>query len=547
MNSQIFNKFPKRFITATAMLVHLLVTPFGAYAAKNLIVMVPDGTGASHITLTRWVKDIRNLAVDSMYAGVVRTYGADSLVTDSAPAATAFATGHKSCDKFISVLPGSVTIPGVDPVSDELQYKPVATVLEGAKLMGKATGLVVTSNIQHATPAAFSAHWPDRDHYNEIAEQQVYQDIDVVFGGGRQFLVPLSQGGTRTDGENLLQVLKDRGVTVVETREEMLAVRADRVWGLFAQKDMQRDLDRAEFAPQEPSLAEMTEKAIQILSKNPQGFFLFVEGSQVDWSSHGNDPVGVVTELLAFDRAVQVALDFAKQHGDTVVLVFSDHGNGGMSIGNASTTGTYSKMSFESVVDPLKKAKLTAEGIAKKIEKDRSESHIRSVLSRFWGIDDLTMEEIASIQNYQGKYLSNAIAPIMSRRANIGWTTGGHTGEDLFFYHYGLNVPTGTVENTDLAYLSASVLGFTLADVDARLFRSAETVAAEHGATLSIDRSDPENPVLVLENGWTARFPFSKDVLTLNGDNFRLKAPTIFSPKTGRVYINLELESGGGL
>ncbi len=547
MNAQILQKFPKRFITATAILAVMVMTPHGSYAAKNLIVMVPDGTGAAHLTLTRWVKDSRKLAVDEMCAGVVRTYGADSMVTDSAPAATAFATGHKTSDKFISILPGSVTIPGVDPIPDELQYKPVATVLEGAKLMGKATGLVATSNIQHATPAAFSAHWPDRDHYNEIAEQQVYQDIDVVFGGGRQYLIPLSQGGTRTDGENLLQVLKDRGVTLVETRDQMLAVQADRVWGLFAPKDMQRDLDRAEFAPQEPSVAEMTKKAIDLLSKNPQGFFLFVEGSQVDWSSHGNDPVGVVTELLAFDRAVQVALDFAKQHGDTVVLVFSDHGNGGMSIGNALTTGSYSRMSFESVVGPLKKATLTAEGIAKKIEKDRSESHIRTVLSRFWGIDDLTSEEIASIQNYQGKYLSNAIAPIISRRANIGWTTGGHTGEDLVFYHYGLNVPTGTVENTDLAHLSASVLGFTLADVDARLYRSAETVAAEHEATLSIDRSDPENPVLVLENGWTARFPFSKDVLILDGDFFRLKTPTVFAPKTGKVYINLELESGSGL
>lgn len=532
----------EKLLTCIAFLAALVVMPEWTYAAKNLIILVPDGTGATHTTLARWVKDSHKLAVDEMHVGLVRTYGADSMVTDSAPAATAFATAHKSSDKFIAVLPGPVTIPGVPPVPKELQYKPVATILEGAKLIGKATGLVATSNIQHATPAAFSAHWPDRNNYNQIAEQQVYQDIDVVLGGGKQYLLPTSQGGTRTDGENLLQVLQSRGYSIVETRSEMLAFHGDRLWGLFAPDAMQRDLDRAEFAPEEPSLAEMTRKAIEILSKDPEGFFLFVEGSQVDWSSHGNDPVGVVTEVLAFDEAVQVALDFAKQHGDTVVAVFSDHGNGGMSIGNAETTNTYSRMSYESVVNPIKKAKLTAEGVAMKIGDNRSEGHIRSVLKEYWGIDDLTAEEISAIQNYQGKYLSNVIAPIMSVRSNIGWTTGGHTGEDLVFYHYGLNVPTGTVENTDLAHGAASVLGFALADVDARLYRPAEAVAAEYGATMSIDQSDPENPVLVLKKGWTARFPFSKDILILDGDTFRLKAPTVFAPKTGKVYINLELE-----
>ncbi|MGQ9484851.1 MAG: alkaline phosphatase [Desulfosoma sp.] len=531
-----------RISSMLALWVILTVTPGAADAAKNLIVMVPDGTGATHTTLARWVSESQRLAIDSMHVGAVRTYGADSMVTDSAPAATAFATGHKSSDKFIGVLPGPVTIPGVPPVPEELQYKPVATVLEGAKLLGKATGLVATSNIQHATPAGFSAHWPDRNNYNEIAEQQVYQDIDVVLGGGKLYLMPASQGGKRTDGENLLNVLMKRGYTIVETRDDLLNTTADRVWGLFAPDAMQRDLDRAEFAPQEPSLAEMTKKAIEILSKNPQGFFLFVEGSEIDWSSHANDPVGVVTDYLAFDAAVQVALDFAKQHGDTVVAVFSDHGNGGMSIGNARTNKTYSKMSFDSVVQALRKAKLTAEGVAKKIGNDRSEAHIRTVVSTYWGIDDLTPEEIAAIQNYDGKHLSYALGPIMSVRSNIGWSTNGHTGEDLFFYHFGLNVPTGTVENTDLAHAMASLMGFSLADIDARLYRSAEAVAAQYGARLSIDRSDPENPVLVLRNGWTARFPFSKDILILDGHTFRLKAPTVFAPNTGKVYINLELE-----
>lgn len=521
-----------------------VAVPGAQAAGGSVIVLVADGAGIAHTTVARWVSPSRTLPVDSMKVFLVRTYGAESLVTDSAPAATAFATGHKTSDKFVGVLPGPVTLPGIPPVPPERQQKPVASVLEGAKLVGKATGLVATSNVQHATPAAYSAHWPDRNHYNEIAEQQVYQDIDVVFGGGGKYLRPVSQGGARTDGEDLIQVLKDRGYTIVQTREEMHRSQAPKVWGLFAEDAMERDLDRAVFAPREPSLAEMTAKAIEILSRHPKGFFLFVEGSQVDWASHGNDPVGVVTELLAFHAAVQVALDYARSRDDTAVFVFSDHGNGGMSLGNALTDGTYSRMSYESVVAPLKRAVLTAEGIAKHIGDNRTESRIREVLRRSWGLDDLTAEEVARIQDYRGPHLSNAVAPIMSVRANIGWTTHGHTGEDVILYTYGLDMPAGTMENTDIAHACAQWMGFRLEDVDAKLFRPAEDVAAQLGGRVSIDRSEPENPVLVIrkEEGAEVRFPFSKDLMIMDGKTIRLMGPTVYAPHTGTVYLTLEKE-----
>ena len=196
------------------VLVTYLLSPSLAHAFeqrfKNVIVMVPDGCSSAAATAARWYKG-SPLALDRMALGGMRTYDAGSLVPDSAPAATAFATGYKSSDRFVSVLPDSVTIPGVTAISERMKYKPVASVLEGARLIGKSVGLVATSTIQDETPAAFSAHWPDRSDSGEIGEQQVYLGVDVAFGGGKRYLLPKEKGGARSDGEDLIQVLRSRG------------------------------------------------------------------------------------------------------------------------------------------------------------------------------------------------------------------------------------------------------------------------------------------------------------------------------------------------
>lgn len=147
----------------------------------NVIMMVMDGTSAGATSLARWYKG-ENLAMDEIVIGGVRTHSAESAITDSAPAATALATGHKSNDKIVGLLPELVSTPGVEAVDPEDAFKPVANVLEGAKLQGKATGIISTSEIQHATPAGFSSHATHRSNYQDIAEQQVYQEIDVVLG-----------------------------------------------------------------------------------------------------------------------------------------------------------------------------------------------------------------------------------------------------------------------------------------------------------------------------------------------------------------------------
>jgi alkaline phosphatase len=175
----------------------------------------------------------------------------------------------------------------------------VATVLEAAKQQGRSTGLVATSRITHATPAAYASHIDDRGKDNDIMEHLVYNNLNVALGGGKRHLVPeencnltdVPEGGKRSDCQDLLAVLKDRGYAFVETKQELMDLpgNTDKVWGMFAMSHMQPDIDRQHFAPEEPSLAEMTEKAIEVLNRNENGFFLMVEGSQVDWAGHNND------------------------------------------------------------------------------------------------------------------------------------------------------------------------------------------------------------------------------------------------------------------
>ena len=287
---------------------------------KNIIVMVPDGCSASIQTMSRWVKG-SPLNVDQLNVGSVRTYMATSVITGSAAAATAFATGHKTTVRFLGVGPSeqcdefgeNCATPFLSNFAPTAApFTPIASVLEGAKQQDHATGLVATSRITHATPAAYACHIQDRGMDNEIMEHMVYQSIDVVFGGGARHLIPSDSSyttsfgdiwsGKRTDGENLMQVLENRGYEFVDSLTGMNAVTSGPVWGLFDDSHMDPNLDRDELHPTQPSLAEMTDKAIELLSQDRDGFFLMVEGSQVDWAGHANDAAYMVGDFLAFDE-----------------------------------------------------------------------------------------------------------------------------------------------------------------------------------------------------------------------------------------------------
>ena len=295
-------------------LAALLCLPVSAAPPKNVIVMIDDGMGVEQVTLARLSlsESSQPLNMDSMkYAALVKTYSADSVITDSAAAGTALSTGHKTNNGMICMLPDG---------------KPVQTILEASAKIWKATGLVTTTTITHATPASFGAHVKSRGSEADIAPQYLASKIDVLLGGGRMFFMPKSQElSKREDDRDLLAEAKSAGYAVVDSRDSLISSSGTKLLGLFEMGAMTTE------AP-EPSLAEMTAKAIDVLSKGKDGFFLMVEGGQIDWKCHANDAVGTVKQTLDFDAAIGKALDFARKRGDTLVIVTADHETGGLTI-----------------------------------------------------------------------------------------------------------------------------------------------------------------------------------------------------------------------
>ncbi|MBM4102588.1 MAG: alkaline phosphatase [Planctomycetes bacterium] len=280
---------------------------------RNVIFCIGDGMGTNEIALARQkvVGQGGKLWMERLpIAGLVRTFAANHAVTDSAAAVTAMACGVKTKNGTIGI--------GTD-------NKTYASILEVLSKKGWRTGLAATSSITHATPAGFASHVSSRGSEEEIAEQMFNNRVDVLFGGGRKFW--LSAG---SHGSNLLIAAQRAGYYIVQSREEMMKLTSGPVLGLFADNGM------TTFAP-EPSLAEMTQKAIALLSaKNKDWFvpepkfFLMVEGSQIDWAGHANDTDNSIRQTLLFDMAVREAIEFARMDRSTLVIVTADHETGGL-------------------------------------------------------------------------------------------------------------------------------------------------------------------------------------------------------------------------
>jgi len=310
----------KKILLTVLVLTLTMLMSCGVFTAKpkkpkNVILFIGDGMGLSHVTAGKYVKGKLNMERFKT-AGFATTHSASDLVTGSGASGSALATGYKTYNGAISVTPDSI---------------PKKTSLEYAEENGKATGLVVTCAITHATPAAFCSHVDSRKKYNLIAEQIVEHEIEVLFGGGWNDFVPDTvEGSRRKDSKNLLAVMEKR-MQIVRTaagfyKLDTLKSAAALLFPGHPPVDSARTV----------SLKEFTQKAIQILSNDKDGFFLMVEGSQIDWGGHDNDKDYIISEVIDFDEAVGAGLDFAEKNGETLIIVTADHETGGFGINNGS-------------------------------------------------------------------------------------------------------------------------------------------------------------------------------------------------------------------
>ena len=435
-------------VFALAIAVAIACTLGAAAAgAKNVIVCIGDGMGFGAIQISRNAlkgPDGRFTFEHFPHVAIVTTHSLDALVTDSAAAATAIATGHKTNNGMIAMLPDGTALP---------------TILEAMQAAGKAAGIVVTNTVYDATPAGFSAHWNTRGGSEQIALQQFEKGLDVLLGGGRDQFRPAGlEDGKRTDGRNLMAEAEAMGYDVVTDRLGLEQAQGDRILGLFHPSYMNYQLDRIYLCTDEPTLTEMTEKALSILAAKENGFFLLIEGSRIDHAAHAGDLHGVVAELDDFDQAVALAYEFAKKDGNTLVIVTADHDTMGLS---ATEPLNYERM---------KEFKVSPEYMAlqfKTAEDGNSfdEASIRAVFDALAGINDLTDADIALIQSMFGQAsykIGYAVGSVLADRIDVGIvsaevqikspSSGGHTGNPVPLYALGPGAELfdGVMDNTEI-------------------------------------------------------------------------------------------------
>lgn len=338
---------------------------------RNIILFIGDGMSVAAVSAARLRKGGAEgtLHMDRMpVAGFVRTTAADSVITDSAASATAMASGFKTNNGVIGMTPDG---------------RKVLSVLKGAMERGMASGLVATSSITHATPAPFASHVPSRTMHERIAEDLLETGVDVLLGGGRRFFLPRTQeGGRRDDGRNLLEEARAAGYDVCLTPEEAQQAGSRKILGLFADNAM--DMTASEI-----SLAGMTSLAMEKLRRHRRGFFLMVEGSQIDWEAHDNILDRMIEEILDFDDAVGLALDFAAEDRRTLVIVTSDHETGGLVILDGSMDGAEIEVAWASTGHNGATVPLTAFGPgAEAFSGFRDNTEIAVAMARRLGIRD---------------------------------------------------------------------------------------------------------------------------------------------------------------
>ncbi|MCG8538783.1 MAG: alkaline phosphatase [Clostridia bacterium] len=443
-------------------------------APKYVFYFIGDGLGASQRQIAEYYKqevtgdkNVKLLMNTFPVAGINTTHSSDSLVTDSAAAGTALATGHKTNNGVISKLPDG---------------RDVKSLIEAAEEKGIATGIITTTRITHATPAVFASHNESRNNENEIAVDYLDSGVEFIAGGGNRHFVPQNWKwgkSKRKDDKNLLSEFNDLGYRVFESADRTADFRKyqpegkDKVIATLSYSHLPYEIDRKQ-TNDTPSLAEITEKGIEVLSKYDNGFFLMVESGRIDHACHANDAAGSIHDTLAFDQALLKAYEFYQKYPEeTLIVVVGDHETGGMGLG-------FSKNYFLKL-EEITDIKASVDDVLTRKYDGNREAYFSYIAENF-GLNDLTEVEKAKITkamdladngveydaavygpDYYGP-VAIATTHVISARANIEWTTFAHSATSIPMSSIGLGAEHfgGYKDNTEIAKAMANLMGFEL-------------------------------------------------------------------------------------
>lgn len=537
---------------------------------KNVIFFVSDGTSLASISLARWYQRLtdaekQNLYIDPYLSGTILTYCSDSPIGDSAPTTSTYMNGVPGLAGQVSTYPVLHGEADLLPYDADWQRRPLVPLWEALRMeQGRKTGIVVTCEFPHATPADCTSSSYKRSRYDWIVPQMVHNRIDVLYGGGASLITPEHR-----------QYLESHGWSVfTDPGKAALDYEGEKVWGLFAPMDLPYDLDRD--PERTPSLEEMTRSAIRVLdTNNEKGFVLMVEGSKVDWAAHANDPVAIATEFLAFDRAVKAAIDFAKEDGNTVVVMTADHGNSGIALGTNALGGSYARTPASKLFGPITQIKLTAEGLAKRIisapeedipaiwkevttmelpedqleivrglrqyEIDLQRAKARGSKERIELLGYLSADLVEHLKAQYSSSLAGYIANAYTDMTYVVFTTHGHTAEEVFLGCYHPEEDQRLVGfNTNIQlhdYLRALTgMPLTMKEVSDKYYAPHTEVFAGCKMTLSGDEAQ-DKVLTVKKDGHTYVLRAFTSLYTLDGVEHELPIATVYNDEDDILYL----------
>jgi len=435
------------------------------HEARNVVFFVYDGFSWEDFAAAQHYANRhqgRTLALQRLLSlgtcGSMMTQSLTSIVTDSAAASTAWATGRRTANSNIGIFPDGQRL---------------TAILELAKARGRATGLITTTRVTHATPAGFVAHILDRNDEDAIALQYLEAQPDVVLGGGTRHF----DAGVRADGRDLFGEFAAEGYSIARTTEDLQVLQGPRMLGTFTSSHLPYEIDRIHQGSEAPSLEEMTHKGLQVLSRAPDGFFAQVEAGRIDHANHNNDPAAMVWEVLAADKALEIVLDFADRNPETLVILASDHGTGGGAIYGVGDDYHWASKSF----DRIARRQASYEFILERLGSSPRPRDVAGQVAEYLKIQ-ISEEDAGLVADaihgnsrlsHSGTYHQqpeNSLAWVIAEvenyeepnRLNINYSAGQHTAGPVPIALYGAGTSEaqlGLVDNTEIFGWMCRALG----------------------------------------------------------------------------------------